>query len=428
MSPLRTQTYLGLGSNLADRRDTLERAVIALDGALRVRRVSPVVESPALLPAGAPPDWNRPFLNLVVEAETDLEPAALLDELKRIEAALGRTPAGRWAPRPIDIDILLYGEEHIATDRLTIPHARLAERSFVLAPLSALAPSRVVPGSGRTVLELARALPERIPLWMGIVNLTPDSFSDGGRHASGGALAGLLEALDAGGVHILDLGAESTRPGATPLDAETEWARLEPALALVLERHAARRVRPLVSIDTYHAAVAARAIERGVDMINDVSGLTSDAMLELAAAHERVEFVAMHNVTIPADRAATLPADADPIAELNAWLFRQRRRWARAGLDPSRLIFDPGIGFGKDPLQSLTILRRLHDLELDGLRCLVGHSRKSFMRAFASSGAAERDLMTVGASLALCARGVDILRVHDVNAHTAAYRGWAHAR
>ncbi len=417
-------TFLGLGSNLGDRRATLERAVRELDARdIRVRGVSPVVESPALLPAGAKPDWNRPFLNLVVEAETALGPAALLEEVKRVEAALGREPAERWAPRVVDVDILLYGGERIETERLTIPHARAAS-----CWRRALAPGLRVPGTGNSVLELAHAREDRIPLWMGVVNLTPDSFSDGGRHVSPAALAALLEEMDSSGVHVVDLGAESTRPGATPLDAETEWTRLEPALAAVLERYAQRRLRPLVSVDTYHASVAARAIERGADMINDVSGLTSDAMLELAAAHPHIDFVAMHNLSIPADRATTIPPDADAIAELNAWLAAQRRRWERAGVDGSRLIFDPGIGFGKNPLQSLEILRRIGELDVAGLRLLVGHSRKSFMGAFSSTGAAERDQVTVGASLQLAARGVDMLRVHNVPAHVTAYRGWAHLR
>lgn len=423
------KTYLALGANLGDRAGALERATSALGAeGVVVRRVSPIVESPALLPAGAPADWNRPFLNCVVEAETALEPATLLDALKRIETALGRAPAERWAPRPIDLDILLYGDERIETDRLTIPHAGLTERPFFLTPLAALAPGLVVPGTGRTVLALSRALGHAIPLWMGIVNLTPDSFSDGGRYVSAAALEALLDDMDAGGVHVVDLGAESTRPGATPLTAEAEWARLEAPLATVLERYAGRRPRPWISVDTYHAPVAARAIEHGVDIVNDVSGLTSEAMLQLAADHEAIDFIAMHNLSIPADRAHTLPADADPIAELNAWLAAQRERWHRAGIDAQRIVFDPGVGFGKDPLQSLEILRRIEALELEDLRVLVGHSRKSFMGAFASGGETERDLVTVGASLELAARGVDILRVHNVAAHAAAYRGWAHLR
>lgn len=423
------KAYLALGANLGDRAAALEHAAGALGGeGVAVRRASPVVESPALLPAGAPADWNRPFLNCVVEAETALTPTALLEALKRIETGMGRAPAERWAPRPIDVDILLYGQERIETERLTVPHAGLAERPFFLTPLAALAPRLVVPGDGRTVLELSRALGRNIPLWMGIVNVTPDSFSDGGRYLSASALETLLDGMDAGGVHIVDLGAESTRPGATPLAAEAEWARLEAPLAAVLERYAGRLLRPRVSVDTYHAPVAARAIELGADLVNDVSGLTSDAMLEIARGSRHVDFVAMHNLSIPADRAYTLPADADPIAELNRWLAAQRERWHRAGIDDQRIVFDPGIGFGKDPLQSLEILRRIDELELGGLRLLVGHSRKSFMGAFASGAEAERDLVTVGASLELAARGVDILRVHDVPAHAAAYRGWAHLR
>jgi 2-amino-4-hydroxy-6-hydroxymethyldihydropteridine diphosphokinase/dihydropteroate synthase len=421
------QTYLGLGSNLGDRRENLRRGIAELERAgVTTRRVSPVVESPALLPAQAPADWNRPFLNLVLDCDTDLAPEELRRHIKGIEAQLGRAGTGRWSPRPLDIDILLWGTERIATDTLTIPHPQTHRRSFVLTPLVALEPRLRIPGpADRTSLEWSIGGVSPIPLWMGIVNLTPDSFSDGGRFADWTAVETEVERMLAAGVHIIDLGAESTRPGATPSSASQEWQRLEPILSRLQAHLASDRLRPRISVDTYHPENARRALERGVDIINDVSGLTNPAMIELARA-SRADWVAMHSLGVPARRAETLPSDEDPSVAVAAWLDVQIERWTKAGLDVGRVIFDPGIGFGKDPLQSLELLRCAGEFRRHGLRVLVGHSRKSFFGRVTSAAAVDRDVATLGASLALVAQGIDILRVHDVPLHTEAYRGWSH--
>jgi 2-amino-4-hydroxy-6-hydroxymethyldihydropteridine diphosphokinase/dihydropteroate synthase len=422
------QIYLGLGSNLGDRRAALARALERLPAhGVLVRRVSPVVESPAMLPDDAPADWNQPFLNVVAECETESSPTAVLDGLKAIERDLGRTDRGRWAPRSIDLDILLWGRETLATERLRVPHPGIAERAFVLTPLAALAPRLTLPGHvSRTVLELARAGRHHLPLWMGIVNLTPDSFSDGGELPTAESAEARVASLVAGGAELIDLGAESTRPGATPLTADEEWARLEEPLGRLVDAYRGRRLAPRFSIDTYHPENARRALALGADLINDVSGLTSPAMLELAAT-SNAEFVAMHNLGVPADKARVLPVDQDPTALVQRWLEERLGEWERSGLDLGRVLFDPGVGFGKNALQSLRLLRNIERFQAYDLRLLVGHSRKSFMHHVTAASRAERDLFTVGASLRLCARGVDVLRVHDVAAHAAAYRGWAHA-
>jgi dihydropteroate synthase len=160
-------------------------------------------------------------------------------------------------------------------------------------------------------------------------------------------------------------------------------------------------------------------------VINDVSGLTRPAMMELAAS-SKADWVAMHNLGVPADKTRVLPADQDPTDALEQWLEDRLVEWARAGLDLSRVVFDPGVGFGKNALQSLRLLRDIRRFQRYGLRLLVGHSRKSFLHHVAPASRDDRDLFTVGASLKLCAQGVDILRVHNVAAHIAVYRGWAH--
>ncbi|HEY9183327.1 MAG TPA: dihydropteroate synthase, partial [Gammaproteobacteria bacterium] len=211
-----------------------------------------------------------------------------------------------------------------------------------------------------------------------------------------------------------------------PLTADEEWARLEPALGRNIDRYRGKALRPRFSVDTYHADTARRALALGADLINDVSGLTSRAMIELAAA-TTAELVAMHNLGVPADKTRTLPEGDNPTEAVERWLEQRLIEWQRAGLDMNRIVFDPGIGFGKNALQSLRLLRDIERFQRFGLRVLVGHSRKSFMHTIAAERA-DRDLFTVGASLALCAAGVDLLRVHDVGAHTAAYRGFAHVR
>lgn len=422
------QIYLGLGSNLGNRREHLRRGITELERAhVRVRRISPVVESPALLPPDAPADWNLPFLNLVIDCDTDYEPEELRQVIKTIELSFGRSGAGHWSPRPIDIDILLWGDQQIATDTLRIPHAYTHTRSFVLAPLIALEPRLRLPGRPeKMLLEWSATAPGHIPLWMGIINLTPDSFSDGGRYMEWAAVTSQIDAMLEAGVHIIDLGAESTRPGAAPITATEEWRRLEPVLDQLQERLTADLLRPLVSVDTYHPETARLALDRGAEIINDVSGLTNPAMIELAV-DGRADWIAMHSLSLPVDKDATLAPGESASAAVNAWLLGQLERWTKAGIDLNRIIVDPGIGFGKDPLQSIELLRNAWRLRQHGLRVLVGHSRKSFLNKLTDAPASDRDIVTLGASLALCAQGVDILRVHDVPRHAEAYRGWSHA-
>jgi 2-amino-4-hydroxy-6-hydroxymethyldihydropteridine diphosphokinase/dihydropteroate synthase len=426
--------YLGFGSNHGDRADFLRRGIAAMvERGLVLECASCVVESPALLPAGSPWDWNRPFLNCVARFSSPTLKVGVdaLNVLRQwideIQAECGRPHASRWAPRPLDIDILLWGDAELTAGKVRLPHPDIVTRNFVLSPLASMAPGLKLPGdpSGRTVLEYSRALPHHIPMWMGILNITPDSFSDGGRFVDWSPARAQVDTMCEHGVHVIDVGAESTRPGATPLGPDQEWARLDPILAQLLEHLSGDPLRPQISVDTYHPEVAARCLDVGVDIINDVSGLQSPAMLELASG-TAATFIAMHNLGVPAARDVTLPPDCDPLETLTQWIEMSLEFWQRRGLSVDRTVIDPGIGFGKDSLQSLHLLRHVRDLAGHGVRVLVGHSRKSFMKRFTAPDDFARDLTTVGASLNLCAQGVDIIRVHDVPMHAVAYRGWSH--
>ena len=412
--------FVGLGSNLGNKRANLEAAARALaqTEAAELIRASPIVETPALVPEEAPEHWRQSFLNAVVEINWRETPNQLLQCLKKIENDLGRESAPRWAPRVIDLDLLTFGEDQIDSLDLRIPHAEMGRRQFVLAPLKHLCPTFTIPGQTRTVLESSRTLPAPLPLWMGILNLTPDSFSDGNTLANPKLFADQLGAWAPENVQLLDLGAESTRPGATRLSPSEEWSRLAPALEIVLAN--SEIFRPWVSVDTYHAETAARAVELGVDMINDVSGLSDPAMLDVVQG-SNCQYVFMHSLTVPADPLVQLEAE-DPVLAIKHWALSKLEQLERAGVHLDRVTFDPGIGFGKTPRQSLDILQQIENFFDLPVRILVGHSRKSFLSQFHDSAAVDRDFETLGVSLQLAEKGVDILRVHSPASHQRTFR------
>jgi dihydropteroate synthase/2-amino-4-hydroxy-6-hydroxymethyldihydropteridine diphosphokinase len=414
-----TQALIALGSNLGNPRENLERAARELGPCLR--RVSPLFQTPALLLAGSPDEWRKPFLNAVAEIEWSEGPQELLSFLKNIESSMGRGPAPRWSPRIIDLDILSFGDVSLAQENLRIPHSSLWERSFVLDPLKHLTPSFRLPGQTQTALSRSRELPARSPLWMGILNLTEDSFSDGGLLPDSAALSEKLDRWEQSHVPLLDFGAQSTRPGATLASAEDEWKKLGPALRLAKEKFQKKIFRPWISVDTARPEVARRAAREGVEMLNDVSGLADEAWLSVLR-ESSVQYVLMHNLGLPADPRRTLSSQEDPVAVVKEFFLRRLETLDRAGISLERVILDPGIGFGKSASQSLALLKRIDEFFDLPTRLLVGHSRKSFLKIWTEKPAAERDFETLGISLQMARRGVDILRVHEVDRHLAAFQ------
>jgi dihydropteroate synthase len=249
---------------------------------------------------------------------------------------------------------------------------------------------------------------------MGILNVTPDSFSGDGQ--LGLAPVDAAERLVAEGVDILDVGAESTRPSATALDSDAEWQRLESVLAALAGRPWRSRVR--LSVDTRHARTAVRALALGADIINDVTGLGDPAMAGvLSAPGCACDVVVMHALSAPVDPALLLPADCDVLQVILQWKADITAKAAAAGLDPSRLIYDPGLGFGKSSRQSLMLMLGAAELVASGGRWLIGHSRKSCLKYFTTADAAQRDDLTLAFSAQLAAAGVDSVRVHAVGRH-----------
>ncbi len=249
---------------------------------------------------------------------------------------------------------------------------------------------------------------------VGIVNVTPDSFSDGGALQDKEAVLAYVRQLIADGADIVDLGAESTRPGAVAMSAEEEWKRLLPVLEPAIALCHAQGVG--VSVDSYHPQTAEQAITLGVDMINDVGGGRDEAMLEVVRAAD-CQVIFMHSLSIPADKTVVLAEEEDPMAVIQSWAEALLSKCDRVGIDRSRLVLDLGIGFGKTAVQSLTLLNACDLLLPGGVPLYVGHSRKSFLGLFTDAPAAQRDELTLAFSAMLMQRGVDYLRVHDVAAH-----------
>lgn len=415
--------FVGLGTNLGERRKNLEQAAAALAACSKGRflRASSVYETPALVPPGAPSDWHQPYLNAAVEIDWAGSAEELLKKLKQIEKELGRVDAPRWAPRILDLDLLLFGDAQIHESGLQVPHPEILQRAFVLDPLKDLEPLLRIPGGKESVLALARKLKSRRPQIMAIVNLTPDSFSDGGETQTLEAMESKLHLLERSGTHAIDIGAESTRPGAKPISVEVEQLRLEPVLNL-LQNHRKGFFRPYLSVDTRRAETAALALSYGADCINDVSALSDPAMSDLLAG-STCDYVLMHSLSVPADPKITLPADSDPVEALKIWLKEKLAFLESKGISRNRIIFDPGIGFGKTAAQSLSLLKRIHEFSESPIRLLVGHSRKSFLKSLGIAEKSSADAATLALSIHIgCGKGVDILRVHNFESHAAAFR------
>lgn len=251
------------------------------------------------------------------------------------------------------------------------------------------------------------------PRVMGIVNLTPDSFSDGGRWLDPGAALRHAEQLLREGAELLDIGAESTRPGAPRVPADEEWARLVPVLPGML------RMGVPVSVDTCKTEVMARALDLGVDVINDVQALSAPGAETLLAAHEGAGVVLMHMRGEPA-QMQQLTQYGQLATEVAAYLHARADALLAHGVKPERLVLDPGFGFAKTPPQNIELQRALQ------LRFpwLAGWSRKSTLGWISGAGVAERLPASLAAALAAVTAGARLLRVHDVGATVQALRVW----
>ena len=272
----------------------------------------------------------------------------------------------------------------------------------------------------------------RRTLVMGVLNVTPDSFSDGGLFAGVDAAVRHAAAMAASGVDIVDIGGESTRPATfgdrAPLDADEEIRRIRP----VVERVRSELPDVLISIDTYKSPVARVALDAGADILNDISGLTYDPSLGALAASRRVPIVLMHILGEPRNIPRS-PSYDDVVADVILFLQRQSQAAMDAGVPREDVVVDPGIGFGKTSQHNLELIRRLPELRALGFPVLIGPSRKRFLGKITGvDDPADRRDATAAAVALSVAGGADIVRVHDVRemVHVvkvadAVVRGWS---
>lgn len=246
-------------------------------------------------------------------------------------------------------------------------------------------------------------------LVMGVLNVTPDSFSDGGEFQTPERAVDHASRMLAHGADLIDVGGESTRPGAEPVDEAEEIARVDPAISAIL------RAAPdaMVSIDTSKAAVARHALQLGAGMVNDISGLGFDPrMAEVCAEHD-AWVVIMHIRGVP----RTMQRDveySDVVDDVSAYFEERLELAARSGIRRDKILLDPGIGFGKTLEHNLELLHRLAEFRRHGCPLLVGTSRKSFIGALTGRPASERAWGTAASVALAIANGADVVRVHDV--------------
>ncbi len=260
-------------------------------------------------------------------------------------------------------------------------------------------------------IDLAR------PQVMGIVNVTPDSFSDGGRHDDTASALAHCEKLLAEGVDILDIGGESTRPGAASVPLEQELARVLPVL------EGAMRFGVPLSVDTVKPEVMRRALDAGADIVNDINALRLPGAREAVARHPNCGVCLMHMRGDPATMQQR-PAYDDVLTEVSEFLHERMDALTACGVDAERIVLDPGIGFGKSVEHNLELMRRQRELLVLGRPLLLGWSRKSTLGAITGRPVQERLAASVAAALASVQLGARIVRVHDVAATVDALKVW----
>ncbi|RMY88122.1 hypothetical protein D0864_06709 [Hortaea werneckii] len=444
-TPASDSVYVALGSNVGDRLEAIEAACRAIDEDqdMRILSTSALYETEPMYVE----DQER-FLNGVCEVSfehafatlhrtkkidfiqicTQLPPLQLLDRLQALEKSLGRVKTIEKGPRSIDLDILLYKGQEYRDDRLTIPHALMTEREFVMRPLQESA----TPDSSSSMYSYTPTGPKSDALTpmnpkqrtrvMSILNTTPDSFSDGGVN-SPNDLAALRESIRQhvqDGATIIDIGGQSSRPNAPDVTAEEEIARVVPAIE-AFKSLGSETEGVAISVDTYRAAVAEAAIKAGAHIINDISfGLLDQDMLP-TVARLGCTYIGMHMRGTPAtmqDKENTEYPDG--VVETVARELAARVEAAQAaGIRRWRLILDPGVGFAKTQEQNLELLRRLPDLihhgRIQNFPWMVGSSRKGFIGHITGvAEARERSWGTATTVTAAVAGGADVVRVHDV--------------
>lgn len=245
-----------------------------------------------------------------------------------------------------------------------------------------------------------------------ILNITPDSFSDGNEFYSSEAAIDVAREMLSAGVDVIDIGAESTRPGAVPVLPQEEIKRIEKVLFKV--KTLIENTQIEISLDSRNYETLNHFIDH-IDVINDVTGLKDERIVNLALKHDK-KVIFMHSLSIPVKKEEIVPPNWDIIQYLQNWFDKKLQSLDSKGFKRENLIFDPGIGFGVNAQQSISILKRIHEFVLQDVKMMIGHSRKSFLSQFGEKEAKGRDSETHALTMYLVSKKVDYIRVHDFKA------------
>lgn len=446
------EVVIALGSNVGNRLHNFNEALqLMKKSGINITRHACLYETAPAYVTDQPQ-----FLNSAVRGVTKLWPHELLGVLKKIERDMGRTAGIRYGPRPIDLDILFYGKFRVDSDVLTVPHERIWERPFVMAPLMDLLGTDVENdtvacwhslsihsgglfesweklGGERIIGKdgMKRVLPIGNDLWdwslktsvMGILNLTPDSFSDGGKFQSVEAAVSQVRLMISEGADMIDLGAQSTRPMASRISPQEELDRLIPVLEAILKMPEMNG--KLISVDTFYSEVASEAVSKGAHIINDVSGGQLDPNMTKVVAGLGVPYVAMHMRGDPSTMQNSENLQYDDVCkQVASELYSRVKEAELSGIPSWRIIIDPGLGFSKGTEHNLELLMGLPSIRAEIARkslsmshspVLLGSSRKKFLgETCTRPTASERDPATVASVTAGVLGGANIVRVHNV--------------
>jgi 2-amino-4-hydroxy-6-hydroxymethyldihydropteridine diphosphokinase/dihydropteroate synthase len=385
--------YLALGSNLGNRFENLRTAIAQLSEFFDCRKSSLVIETDAILPSDASNDWNRPYLNMIICGNSTLDPFSLLECIKNIEKQMGRDPnASSWSPRIIDIDIIDYNNEVVDTEQLSVPHKEIKNRDFLQYLLESVAYK--IPKNIKCDTNRYGALNYFVlsPKLVGVVNVTPDSFSDGGKYFYQDAAVIRITDLYNEGACIIELGAQSTRPGYEEISPSEEIARLSE----ILER---TKNIDCLGIDSYFDSVIEYAIKtHNIRWINDIKSQLSADTIKLIADNNAKLVVMLQGMDV-------------------AWLENRARYLQNLGIKKENILLDPGIGFAKSRRENIEIIKNISRIKSMGYNVLFAHSRKSFISGFSNTVAADRDIETIAVSNFAVQKKMDYLRVHNIRDH-----------
>lgn len=364
------------------------------------------------------------FYNGVFSCTTDDKPHEVLSVLKDIEDRVGRKETFRNGPRVIDLDLIFYSDQVVETQDLIVPHAKLAERDFVLRPLMDICPDYIHPILKKSVRDLFNELKEntlikvvqienREIIWrertlvMGILNSTPDSFYDEGFDCNLDLLEKKAKEMIKDGVDIIDIGGQSTKPDAKLVSIEDELKRVIPLIKRIRSKSDV-----LISIDTFYSKVALEAIKEGVNIINDVTGGRFDENILKISSEMNIPIILMHSRG-DSKTMVNLKEYKNVVDDSRSELNVQIQKGLDMGIKRWNIIIDPGIGFAKDMDLNIEIIKNVEKWKGD-YPCLIGTSRKGFIGKILNKEPQDRLYGSLATVVLSAMNGANIVRVHDV--------------